>query len=186
LEDSTEKLTDAAVEPAALWERARDVAERVRTLALTDPESGAWFAAWRPVFSALMRLAGTLGKLAMRAGAMATTGERGELIDDAFRLEVAEELHDLAADFPDVADVLFGLGNLDKVYRAVVDDEDVRAGAAAIARGGAALLDRFLGALVDIVMGHRESPVGPDRVLAFLERYEAIAQQLLDRWLAPK
>lgn len=165
-------------------QRAIALADRIKTVALSQPDAGAWFAMWRPVGGAFIRLAKTIARLLMhlKGLASATTVEPADV---DLRAELAEELRDIADEFPDVADVLFGMSNLDAVYSALMNDADSRAAASDLSTAIFAILDRFIAGLVDIVMGYRESPISAERVVELLGRYEDIAQGLIDRWITP-
>lgn len=158
--------------------------ERVRTLAL-EPPSGAWFAMWGPVLGAVARLAKTLLNLALRLKAATAADDPIQPIDAELRAELSEELRDIADEFPDVADVLFGLPHLDLLWEALNNDADARTAASALLGSLGSVLDRFLGTLVDIAVGHRQTEFGAEKVVSFLERYEDVAQRLIDQWLVP-
>lgn len=166
-------------------ERALELRDRVKELALNEPTAGPWLGMWVPVVAAVVRLAKTLFRLALRLKEAATSETPIDPIDDELKAAVIEDLRDIADEFPDIADVLFGLQHLDRLLEIVTSDNDARNAAAAILGAVGAVVDRFLDALVDIAMGERESPFGPDRVIDLLSRYEEFAQQLLDRWLQP-
>lgn len=164
----------------AVVQRALTLADRIKTIALQQADAGAWLSMWKPVMGALVRLAKTVGKLIM---SLRNLGEPTGAPDEDLRDEIAEELREIAEDFPDIADVLFGMRHLDEVYAALVQDDDAREAAAALSATTIAVLDRFLGVLVDIIMGERESPISPDKIVELLGRYEELVQGLLDRWL---
>lgn len=157
--------------------------QRVRDVAMSQPEAGAWFAMWKPVVGAVMRLGKTLGKLLFNLRKVADADDSFDPIPAELRAELIEDLRDITTDFPDIADVLFGFGNLDTALGALKDDDDTRSMAKSLYESSLALLDRFLDALVDVVLGQRESPLQPDSVLSAVERLEHVAQRLLDRWL---
>ena len=185
MEDPTEKLSDTPSSDAfGVVQRAAALADRVREVTMSRPESAAWFAMWKPVIAAFVRLARTVGKLGLKLRQIATSDETFDPIDDDLRDELAEELRDIGAEFPDVAEVLFGLSHLDEAYLALKGDANARAAATALADASLAVLDRFVAALIDIVLGNRDSPLQPERIIVAIERYEDVAQRMLDRWLS--
>ena len=184
MEDSTEELSDAeVVDSAGVLERALSLGQRVREVAMNQPEAGAWFAMWKPVVAAVVGLGKTLGKLLFNLRKIADSDDSFDPLPADLRAELIEDLRDITTDFPDISDVLFGFGNLDTALDALREDDDTRTLASSLYESSIALLDRFLDALVDIVLGERESPLKPDRIIAAVERFEHIAQRLLDRWL---
>lgn len=187
MEDSTEELSDAeGVDAMGVVQRAMALADRVRQVGLSQPDASAWFAIWKPVIAAVIRLAKTLGKLLNNLRKLAEEEETFDPIDAELRAELAEELADITREFPDVADVLFGLPNIDAAFDALKRDGNTRELARALYESSIALLDRFLAGLVDIVLSEQQTPLNPDRIMAALERLELVAERLLDRWLLPE
>jgi len=171
MEDPPEEVNAGAAFNEA---RSRIVAER--------EDSARWFAMWGPVVAVLGRIAMTLGGVAMRLRAVAASGEMSNPLTVEDREAIADDLRALADDFPDVAEVLFGLHHVDRLVETVLYDESARSAASRIGGLFASVVERMVSKIVDVALGDGPS-LGPEEVLAFLGRFEGIAQDLLDRWV---
>ena len=165
--------------------RAGALAKRLSELTVEQSDTKAWIGMWAGVGAVVMRLAKTLFALAMQLKDAAVSAEPIPELDDDVRDAVASDLRDIADEFPDLADVLFGLGHLDRLWDAIMSDDDAREKAASLLSALSAVVDQFIDSVFDIVLGERESSFAPGDVINFLQRYEDIAQNLLDRWLQP-
>ena len=162
--------------------RAMELWRRIKALAVDNPETATWLRMWTPVGGALMGLASTLGKLAVR---LRSFENLHDLMPDELREELSEDLRELGDAFPDIADVIFGLSHLDEAAAAIANDEEARSMATTLLALAERAGDRVLKIGVDLVLGQRESPIHPDRVVTFIGRFEALAERVLDQLLAP-
>lgn len=165
--------------------RFRELTEVVKGLVDQSDEQREWFAMWLPVIGAVVRFGGTLTKLAFRLQQMVGAEEAREPIGDTLREELVEDARSIRDEFPDVADAFFGLRNVDDLIDAIASDATARRSAGLLLEAVADAADKVVGRMIDIALGRRQSTFGPDRVVALLDRYEEIAQRLLDRWLLP-
>jgi hypothetical protein len=162
--------------------RFAELYERLQELISESEETAAWFAMWAPVVASAGRLAKTLGRVGFQLRDVAS-GESDAVWTEEDRAHVAAELATIAADFPDVADVIFGLENIDVMIDALLTDGDARRAASATVKSVTDLLDRLISRLIAIGLGQRETSFGPDRVVEFLERFEDSAETILNPWV---
>lgn len=180
MEDPPEELTAPADEVRS---RITELLARLRAVVAEREDSARWFAMWGPVVKTLGRIAMTLGSIALRMKSSVAAGEFQNPLSEEDREVIVEELRALADDFPDVAEVFFGLHHVDRLVETVMYDESARSGASRIVKLLAAATERMVSKLVDVALGDKEAQFGPEEVLAFLRRFEGVTQEFLDRWV---
>lgn len=162
--------------------RLDELIARLKDLLGQSEETMAWFAMWMPVIGAAGRLATTFGRVGLQLKAVATGGA-GPVWTEEDRAHVAAELASIAADFPDVAEVIFGLQHIDSMIDALMADEGARKAASKTLEAITSLVDGLITRLIDIAIGERQTDVGPDRVVEFIDRFEDSIETLLNPWV---
>lgn len=168
------------------------IAERFATLrrSVTElvgqtAERGEWFAMWLPVVGAVVKFGATVTRLLFRLRQIVSTDDEVEPIGETLRRDLVEDARAIRAEFPDVADAFFGMHHIDELLDAIRADRGARTAALRLldAIGGTA--DRVVNTMIEVALGQAETSFGPERVMEMFERYERIAQRILDRWLLP-
>lgn len=184
--ESDDSKANPWIDAAEFAEKFGRLRGRMQELLDSEGQSAEWFAMWSPVVRSSLGLAKTLFKLITRLRRVGESDESLEPPDDDLRQELADDLRDIAEDFPDVADTIFGLQHLDDLIDRVAEDASARAMATALAESAGRVIDRTVRLLIDIALDPQKSTFGADAVLATLARYEDFAQRLLDDWLMPR
>lgn len=162
---------------------AFDLVQRLREIVAQREDSLQWFRAWGPVAAAASRLAFTASRISVRLAAYAVERGDGPLLTEDDRAAIASDLEAIVEDFPDIADVLFGLYHIDSLTEAMLRDDAARRGAARLSALLGDMIERVVSRLIDVAMGTADQDLGPERIIAFLGRFEDLAQELLDRWV---
>lgn len=147
-------------------------------------ELSEWFSQWVPLLSSLQDLGMTLTSVALGIRKRLDDEDQPYLSDEELA-ELERQLTEIFEAFPNAAEVIFGLENVDAAIEDILSDEESRSAAANIFAGLERRLDGIIQRVISWLAGDGGPDVTPEQLQAFVEKVERLLQEVIERWVLP-